>query len=111
MRRFRRSDRVRRPFFRFLAGGCAAMVVFLTILEACPRLHAWLHGEKELDADDDCAVVMLANGVTPSEGLVEVAAVLVRVWRESPPHERVVLVAQPGHLLPPCQGPPEARSA
>ena len=94
------------PFCRFVAAGCAILVVALVVLAVCPALHAWLHGERTLDADDDCAVVLVANGVTPAAAAVAVIAVFLCVWREKIPEAVAVFLAEPRHRHPPGRGPP-----
>jgi hypothetical protein len=94
------------PLFRVVAAGAAALVLMLTILAVCPSLHAWLHGEKHLDADDDCAVVLFIQGVTPALAAVAVAAATLRFLADRLP------VPAPLHLtarhfeFPPGCGPP-----
>jgi hypothetical protein len=82
------------------------LVVALVILAACPTFHAWLHGEKALDADDDCAVVLFANGVTSAAATVAVAAFFICVWREAILETDTVFFREPRHRLPPECGPP-----
>ena len=38
-----------------------AVWLVMCMAEACPKLHAWLHGGTIPD-NDDCAIVMLAQG-------------------------------------------------
>ena len=61
---------------RWVAMGCASLVLGLTVLAACPAAHAWLHtgssscgehthepgGESPAD-DTGCAVVLFATGI------------------------------------------------
>jgi hypothetical protein len=96
------------PFCRFLAAGCAALVILLTVLAVCPELHAWLHGEKQLDADDDCAVVLFANGVTPAAAAVAVVVIFLCVWRERATEAATLLLQEPRFQRPPACGPPVA---
>jgi hypothetical protein len=101
-----RADRPPAPFLRLIAGGCAALVLLLVVLEACPPLHAWLHGEKELDADDNCSVVLFANGVTPAGETVALVAIVLFVWRAVFPPPTAIVLAQPRFRLPYGQAPP-----
>jgi|SRR5580658_6439372 hypothetical protein len=103
----RRSSSVPR-FFRLVSATCAALVLLLLVLDYCPRLHAWLHCEKHLDADDDCAVVMLANGVTTAASAIVVIAVFQRLWRETLAEPQVPLLLAPRFQRPPICGPPTA---
>lgn len=94
------------PFYRFVAAGGAALVILLTVLAVCPELHAWLHGEKQLDDDDDCAVVLFANGVTPAAAAVAVVVVFLCIWRERAPEAAVLILQEPRFQRPPTCGPP-----
>jgi hypothetical protein len=93
-------------FGRLIAAGCVALVLALSVLAVSPSLHAWLHGEKQLDADDDCAVVLLAQGVTPVLAAVLALVAALRVLAEEPPAQRLLLLEAPGFRLPPGCGPP-----
>ncbi len=44
-----------------VAGFSLALWLFMAAAEACPTLHAWLHGGAVPD-QDDCAVVAVAHG-------------------------------------------------
>ena len=91
---------------RLLAAGCVALVLALTVLAVSPSLHAWLHGEKQLDTDDGCAVVLFAQGVTA--GLAAIVAVVgaLRVLAEELPKPHQLLLEAPRFQFPPGCGPP-----
>jgi hypothetical protein len=91
---------------RLVAGGCAALILALTILAVCPSLHAWLHGEKQLDPDDGCAVVLLVQGVTPALAAIGALLVAFRVLRERLPAPRRLFLAAIPFQFPPGCGPP-----
>jgi len=44
------------------AGLSLAIWLFMTVAEAYPALHAWLHGGTIPKDDDDCAIVAIAHG-------------------------------------------------
>jgi hypothetical protein len=96
------------PFQRSIAGGCAVLVLALAVLAACPALHAWLHGEKHLDPNDHCAVVLALHGITPAEATLIIAAVAVLVRILAPAGPAALLLAEPRFRCPPACGPPRA---
>lgn len=96
------------PISRLVATGCIALVLALTVLAASPPLHAWLHGEKALDADDDCAVVLFAQGVTPVLAAVLAIVIALRVMAEDLPAPDRLLLEAPRFQLPPGCGPPQS---
>ena len=86
------------------AGLSLALWLLMTTAEACPALHAWLHGGKIPD-NDDCAVVAVAQGkvqvitsdvpaVVPVLGIEIVPCVVTAVFRPA------------GVFLPDGRGPP-----
>lgn len=103
------ADRNRRVassvLHRLLACGGVALVLLLTVLAACPELHAWLHRDAG-EADHECVVTLYQHGVVSA--VVEIALVVVLlVWRA-----RVVAAPAALHLassrywLPPALAPP-----
>lgn len=82
------------------------LVLALVVLAVCPTLHAWLHGEKQLDDDDGCAVVLFAHGLTPAVAAIAVleAVAFVIAWKCPDPGS--AFVAEPGFSRPPSCGPP-----
>jgi hypothetical protein len=101
-----RRDSTLPPFYRAVAAAGAALVLVLTVLAVCPTLHAWLHGEKQVDADDDCAVVLFAQGVTPALAAVVAVVAALRVLAEKLPDPARVFLAAPDFQFPPTCGPP-----
>ena len=93
---------------RLVAAGCVALVLALTVLAVCPALHAWLHGEKQLDDDDDCAVVLFVQGVTPAVAAIMAFWVALRALAEDLPGPRVLFLEACRFLNPPGRGPPSA---
>ena len=89
-----------------VAAGCAALVLALTVLAVCPALHAWLHGEKQLDADDDCAVVLFVQGVTPALAAIVAVLVALRMLAEDLPAPWLLFLEARRFQLPPGRGPP-----
>jgi hypothetical protein len=104
IRRALNPDTVR----RWVAAGCAVLVLALTVLAVCPALHAWLHGEKQLDDDDDCAVVLFVQGVTPALAAIVAILIALRALAEDLPGPGVLVLDEVGFLRPPGRGPPSA---
>jgi hypothetical protein len=98
--------RVRDPLLRLVVAGCVALVLALAVLAACPSLHAWLHGEKQLDPHDDCAVVLFAHGLTPALAAIVALVVALRVLREKLPEAPQLFLAARPFSFPPGCGPP-----
>ncbi len=94
------------PLYRVVAAGAAALVLMLAILAVCPSLHAWLHGEKHLDADDDCAVVLFSQGVTPALAAITAVAATLRVLTEGIPAPASLHLTARHFQFPPACGPP-----
>jgi hypothetical protein len=107
---------VNRPFISrsirrriYLATGLLALALwlFMAAAEACPALHAWLHGGAIPD-DDDCAIVAVQHGkvdigavvVTPVV-IIGIAISLVIVF-VSP---SVIFLPQPDGRGPPAERP------
>jgi hypothetical protein len=91
---------------RLAAGGAALLVLALAVLAVSPSLHAWLHGEKVLDADDGCAVVLFAQGITPALGAALLVVAALRRLPERLAEPFAPSFAAPAHQLPPGCGPP-----
>jgi hypothetical protein len=96
------------PFRRLVAAGCVALVFALTVLAVCPALHAWLHGEKQLDADDDCAVVLFVQGVTPALAAIVAILIALRALAEDLPEPPAFFLEARRFQRPPGRGPPLA---
>src|SRR5262245_35706196 len=97
------ADRMR----RLLAGGCAALVLALTIFAASPMAHGLLHdGEGQATADDACAVVLFASGVSLPVGPIAVLPPEVLPQGVSPLTAADVFLVSPRYLRQPERGPP-----
>jgi len=93
---------------RILATGCALLVFGLGLFAASPVLHQQLHHNPGSSAEDGCAIVLFANGV--SVPLVLAAPPPPSVdWHEQI-HVRLaeVFLDSPRYLLQPERGPPLA---
>ena len=95
-----------RRLHRIFAAGAVALTLLLGAAAASPALHHWLHGDTAPDADDACAVVLFAGGVTLATAAVAVAA-LPLVWRVTRAWSvEAIYLASPRYLRQPERGPP-----
>jgi hypothetical protein len=94
------------PWRRLVAAAGVALVLALTVLSVSPSLHAWLHGEKQLDPNDDCAVVLFAHGITPALIALALLGLLLPPRREKLPLPEILFLAAPSFSHPPGCGPP-----
>lgn len=96
---------------RLLAGGCAALVLALTIFAASPSAHALLHDDEHQHAvvEDACAVVMFASGVSLPVAPASITPPTVVVNSFSPVRAAEVLLVSPRYLRQPERGPPVSR--
>jgi hypothetical protein len=94
------------PLQRLLAAGAVALILALTVLAVSPTLHAWLHGESQLDPNDSCAVVLFAHGLTPALAALVLLALALAPPRAVFPLPAPILAAAPAFDLPPGCGPP-----
>ena len=78
------------------------------VLAVSPTLHAWLHGETQLDPNDSCAVVLFAHGLTPALTALTLLALALAPRRAVFPLPAPILVAEPAFDLPPGCGPPSS---
>jgi hypothetical protein len=98
------------PLRRVLAAICAVLVLTLTIFAASPTAHDWLHVDNvPLPADDSCAVVLFAAGVS-----LPLAPITAPVPVESPNAISAtaaadVFLVSPRYLRQPERGPPSSR--
>ncbi|MDB6126769.1 MAG: hypothetical protein JWM35_665 [Verrucomicrobia bacterium] len=93
-------------FRRFVAVGGIGLVLLLTALTASPELHHWFHGQDDAGADDGCAVVQFAQGVSVAVDQIAVVSTPA-VWHFA--HRLVsdeILLASPRYLHQPERGPP-----
>jgi hypothetical protein len=100
------ADRLR----RVLAGGCAMLVLALTIFAASPGAHRLLHdedhGHAHAVAEDACAVVLFASGVSLPYACVTVAPPITALHGVSPVAAADVFLVSPRYLRHPERGPP-----
>jgi hypothetical protein len=91
---------------RASATGCVALVFALGLFAASPTLHHQLHAGAPGQADDECAVVLFATGVSVAVPVTAQPPVPAE-WLEPlvAPAERPVS-GSPRFLLPPECGPP-----
>jgi hypothetical protein len=110
---------------RLGAGLCAALVLLLAVLAACPAAHAWIHGHENhaahsanssgthgqnpADPDDDgCIVTLFAHGVVSTTIFAALAvAFFLLISPVAQPCEALYLPA-PRYRLPPLCGPPQS---
>jgi len=93
---------------RLAAAGAGALILLLSVLTSSPELHHLFHGHDDSGADDGCAVVLFAGGVSIAADTAVVAAEPM-VWqlaRRAAPTE--ILLTSPSFLLPQGRGPPAA---
>lgn len=102
LRRLLVSDRLRRLF----AASSAALVLALTIFAASPQAHHWLHVDDTLRADDDCAVVLFANGVSLPVGPLHVLPPREIATAAAHMAAADVFLVSPRYLRQPERGPP-----
>ena len=91
-----------------MATGCAALVLALGIFAASPALHSQLHHGVDAAADDSCAIVLFANGVSVPLAVVAPPRPAAE-WREQAYLRSAdILLDSPRYLLLPGRGPPAA---
>lgn len=91
-----------------VAGGSAALVLFLATLAASPDLHARFHDSALPGNEGGCAVTLFASGVSLTADPIVVAAPdVVRMERETPLPAKLFLVAS-RYLHQPERGPPSS---
>ncbi len=103
-----RVFRRRADFFRrFLAGAAATLVFTLGVFAASPVLHDWVHGQHGTPADDGCAVVLFAAGVSVPLGAIAVTPPAAS-WQEFvQPGALEIFLTSPRYLRQPERGPPQ----
>jgi hypothetical protein len=91
---------------RCLAGGLAGLIFALAMFAASPVAHDLLHKKDAPQADDRCAVVLFAGGVSMPLGVIAVAAPAIE-WRVAPVVAAAeIFVSSPRYLRQPERGPP-----
>lgn len=95
---------------RVLAGGCAALVLALTIFAASPAAHGLLHDDDpshgHATTDDACAVAMFASGVSLPVGPIAITPPTTVPQGISPVTAADVFLVSPRYLRQPERGPP-----
>lgn len=96
------------PFFRrAIAALGVALVLLLSASAASPGLHHHFHGDGAQDAgNDNCAVVLFANGLTLAVAAIGVAAPHATWSERAPQFVEEILLASPRYLRQPERGPP-----
>lgn len=91
---------------RLLAAGCIALVFILGLLAASPVLHDQLHHGKAASAEDGCAVVLFAHGVSVPLAMIKAPPAPVE-WREQVfIGSTELMLDSPRYRLQPGRGPP-----
>jgi len=90
---------------RIGAAWAAVLLLVLTLAAASPTLHEWLH-RAGMDAEDGCAVVLFASGITAAAAVIAITvpAVAWCLCRVAPYQE--FFVTTPRYLRLPERGPP-----
>ena len=91
---------------RLTAGACAALVLALAVLAACPALHEWLHGGHDLGNDDGCVVTLFSHGVTDAGAAPPLIVAAPRPLPEKLPAPPPIFLAESRFQHPPGRGPP-----
>ena len=99
---FRLNEHLR----QLLAVGCVALVFALGVFAASPVLHDQLHHDAVPSADDGCAVVLFACGVSVPLAMVEASPAPME-WRgQGFVGSDELLLDSPRYRLQPGRGPP-----
>lgn len=90
---------------RIGAAWAALLLLVLTLAAASPTLHEWLH-RAGVDADDNCAVVLFASGITAAAAAIALSlpSGAWRICRAVAYQE--FFVTTPRYLRLPERGPP-----
>jgi hypothetical protein len=107
---------------RLTASLAAAIVLALTVFAASPDLHNWLHSfdaagshqthgvahadKGSIPDDDDCAVVVFAQGVLAMLAIAFFGIFSGKVAKYSPPFISRLVSKAPEYWVPPLCGPP-----
>jgi hypothetical protein len=105
----RHPTSLREWFRRFLAAGCAALVLALTVFAASPAAHDWLHVDadgSQSSGDDACAVALFSSGVALPVGPIAVPLPLEWQNTGAPGFAQTVCLISPRYLRQPERGPP-----
>ena len=91
---------------RLLTAGCIVVVFALGLLAASPVLHDQLHHGQAPSADDGCAVVLFANGVSVPLALIPIPPAPAEWRKQDYFGADELLLNSPRYLLQPVCGPP-----
>lgn len=92
---------------RVLAGGCAALVLALSVFAASPAAHNWLHLDGDQNGSDDgCAVTLFAGGVSLAPSGIAVPLPIAAPVAEPDAIAAEILLVSPRYLRQPERGPP-----
>lgn len=87
---------------------CVALIIALGVFAVSPGLHRQLHDAGAATAEDECVIILFANGVSVPLAMVAMVPPAAE-WRKPP--QRLVLellLDSPRYLLRPERGPPLA---
>jgi hypothetical protein len=93
-------------FRRFLATVFAVLVFALGLFAASPVLHSQLHHNDPATADDGCAIVLFASGVTTLLVVARMRPPTIVRREQLPAASTEVFLDSPRYLLQPERGPP-----
>jgi hypothetical protein len=102
IRPFQRGE----TFRRVIASSGIALVLLLAALSASPNLHRAFHADDAIAADDGCAVVQFAQGISSAPDPLLAAAATVVFHLERIPAAAEKFLASPRYLHQPERGPP-----
>jgi len=95
-------------FRRLLAAGCAALIFALGLFAASPALHGQLHHAATSSTNDDCAIVLFANGVSVPLTVIALPPPPPEWCEQIQFSSTEVCLDSPRYLLQPERGPPVA---
>jgi hypothetical protein len=103
---------MRRPqpldlFRRLIAAGLAGLVLALSFASVSPSAHNLLHRPDGVHADDHCAVVLFASGVSAPLAQVDIAAPALAWQQPAMPLAPEGFTSSPRYLRLPSRGPPD----
>jgi hypothetical protein len=93
---------------RTLAAGSAALIFALGLFAASPALHQQLHLGDQPSADDHCAIVLFAGGVSLPVATVAPLPPVSDSPGDALQRANEVLLDSPRYLHQPERGPPVA---
>ena len=93
---------------RLLAAGCIALVFALGVFASSPTLHEQLHHDNQVSADDGCAIVLFAGGVSVPLAPISAPPAPLVSGHETFSVATELLLDSPRYLLLPGRGPPLA---